>query len=66
MRTFTKIDNLSDTAYADTIVNALRKITLISNIRINIEDQLISFECPTEKCRFVAAKMLRELSNKVA
>lgn len=66
MRTFTRIDNISDTAYADNIVNALNKIDHISNIRINIEDQLISFDCPTEKCRYVAAKTLRELSSKSA
>ena len=64
MRTFTRIENISDTAHADNIVSALNKIALISNIRINIEDQLISFDCPSERCRFAVAKRLRELTRK--
>ena len=64
MRSFTRIDNISDTAFTDTILNELNKIALISNIRINPEEQVISFDCATERCRFIVAKTIRELTRK--
>jgi len=63
MRSFIRLENLGDKAIADKIVSRLNKITPISNIRIDLEELHISFDCPTDRCRMIAAKTLREFSK---
>lgn len=64
MRSFAKVDYLKTNGCAANLINELEVIPHITNVKVNIEEQLVSFQCSNEKGRFIATQTLREFNCK--
>jgi len=61
MNSFTRLENIRTDNCASKILEELNSIANVSNVSVNIEEKMVSFQSNDDNSRFKVVKVLRNL-----